>query len=173
MKAMKGGAMKVAMKAPAMKVAKKAMKAQGSRRSILGKNFIVLAGMAVAMKAMKGGAMKVAKKAMKVKVMKTKAVSKVAKGKFARAAVLRGSKEKTVGGLTKASLAKNKQGKIVAKGASARSKKAWSSSPLKTWSEATKQARKALVITGVCAVGGTTAQGSALYPKVKSILDRK
>merc|ERR1719223_2182045 len=128
MMAMKAPAMKASMKAPAMKAA------------------------------MKAPAMKVAKKAMKVKVMKTKAVSKVAKGKFARAAVLRGSKERTVGGLTKASLAKNKQGKIVAKGASARSKKAWSSSPLKKWSEATKQARKALGITGFCAVGGKAAE---------------
>merc|ERR1719468_944756 len=128
----------------------------------------------VAMKAvMKAPAMKAAKKAMKVKVMKTKAISKIAKGKFARAAVLRGSKERTVDGLTKASLVKNKQGKIVAKGASARSKKAWSSSPLKKWPEATQQARKALGVTGFCAVGGKTAQGKVLYAKVKSMLDRK
>merc|ERR1719276_803425 len=102
--------------------------------------------MKAAMKApaMKSPAMRAAKKAMKVKVMKTKVISKIAKGKLARAAVLRGSKEKTVGGLTKAGLVKNKQGKIVAKGASARSKKAWSSSPLKKWSEATKQARRPL-----------------------------
>merc|ERR1719223_128592 len=109
---------------------------------------------------------------MKVKIMK-KAIGKIAKGKFARAAVLRGSKEKTIGGLTKASLVKNKQGKIVAKSASARSKKAWASSPLKKWSEATKQARETLGITGFCAVGGNTAQGKALYAKVKSISDRK
>merc|ERR1719468_1471798 len=86
--------------------------------------------------------------AMKAKAMKAKVVSTIAKGK-----VFRGSKEKTSGGLTKANLLKNKRGKIVSKGASTRGKKLFNASPLKAWSDATKQARKALGITGFCAVG--------------------
>merc|ERR1719166_567479 len=105
-----------------------------------------------------------AKKAMKV--------SKVAKGKLARAVVFRGGKEKTSTGLTKEKLMKNKSGKIVSKAKSARSKKAWSTSPLKKWIEAVKQARKQLNVTGFCAVNGKIAQGKALYAKVKSILGK-
>merc|ERR1719272_2509566 len=112
-------------------------------------------------------AMKPAMKAvMKAASMKVKKVSKVAKGRGAKAAVLRGSKEKTSGGLTKANLVKNKLGRVVTKNASARGKKNWATSPLKKWSDATKTARKALGITGFCAVGGSSAQGKALYAKV-------
>merc|ERR1712023_343668 len=106
MKAMK--AMKVMKKKAAMK-AMKAMK--------------VMKKMA-AMKAMK--AMKVMKKkaAMKaMKAMKKKSVSKIAKGRCAKAMVLRGSKAKTVGGLTAKDLYKNKRGKIVSKKQSAQGKK--------------------------------------------------
>merc|ERR1712242_371186 len=94
----------------------------------------------------------------------------VARGKYARAAVFSGRKTKTVGGLTKDKFIKSKSGKIVSKAASARSKKAWATSPLKKWAEACKQARKALGVKGFVAVGGKTAQGKALYAKVKSIL---
>merc|ERR1712061_272829 len=104
---------------------------------------------------------------------KVKKVSKIAKGRGAKAAVLKGKKEKTVGVLTSANLVKNKRGKVVSKNASARGKKAFASSPLKKWSEACKKARKALGITGFCAVGGSSAQGKALYAKVKSILAGK
>merc|ERR1711972_506856 len=97
-------------------------------------------------------------------------VSKVAKGKRARAVVFRGGKEKTSGGMTKDKLTKNKSGKIVSKVASARARKAWATSPLKKWIEACKQARKQLGIKGFMAVGGKTAQGKALYAKAKSIL---
>merc|ERR1719437_238256 len=66
---------------------------------------------AKAMKAMKAKAMK---KAMKAKVMKKamKAMKKsmVAKGKLAKAMVLRGSKTRTSGGLKKENLKKNKAG---------------------------------------------------------------
>merc|ERR1719274_236166 len=50
-----------------------------------------------------------------MKVMKKKSVSKIAHGQMAKAMVLRGSKEKTVGGLTAKDLTKNKYGKIVSK----------------------------------------------------------
>merc|ERR1719203_1017130 len=84
--------------------------------------------------------------------------------------VFRGSKEKTVGGLTKDTLVKNKSGKIVSKAASARAKKNYANSALKKWTDAFKLARKQLNITGFCAVNGKTAQGKAVYAKVKSIL---
>merc|ERR1712051_873813 len=122
--------------------------------------------MKAAMKATK--AMKAATKAMKVK--KAKRVSVVARGKYARAAVFNGKKTKTVGGLTKETLTKSKSGKIVSKAASARGKKMFAQSALKKWCVATAQARKQLGIKGFCPVGGKTAQGKALYAKVKSIL---
>merc|ERR1712187_810981 len=102
---------------------------------------------AAAMKAMKGKA--IAMKGMKA--MKAKRVSVIARGKLARAVVFRGSKEKTVGGLTKDKLVKNKNGKIVSKGASARSKKNYAGSALKAWADAVKAARKALGFTGFVA----------------------
>merc|ERR1712157_570460 len=104
-------------------------------------------------------AMKSAMKAMKpaMKAMKAKKVSKIAKGKRARAVVFAGNKEKTSGGMTKDQLVKSKTGRIVSKKASARAKKAYATSPLKKWMEAMKQARKQLNIKGFCACGGKTA----------------
>merc|ERR1711920_166694 len=119
------------------------------------------AAMKKGMKAMK------AMKAMKKKAMK---VSKIAKGKRARSSVFRGTKEKTQSGLTKASMMKSKSGKIVSKKASAASKKRFATSALKKWCDACKKARKELGIKGFCPVGGKTAQGKALYAKVKSLL---
>merc|ERR1719498_1109052 len=110
-----------------------------------------------AMKAMK--AMKVMKKmaAMKaMKAMKKKSVSKIAKGRCAKAMVLRGSKAKTVGGLTAKDLYKNKRGKIVSKKQSAQGKK-------HPWMQAVQKARKALKITGFTAI----KKGTPLYAKAK------
>merc|ERR1719327_83033 len=95
------------------------------------------------MKAMK------ATKAMKaMKVMKKKAVAKTAKGRLAKALVLRGSKEKTTGGLKKDDLIKN----------------------IEAWVEAHMSARKALQVKGFCAINGKTLQGKAIYVKAKAIL---
>merc|ERR1719492_507865 len=122
------------------------------------------------MKATKAASMKAASvKSMKA-MKKVKKVSVIARGRRAKVAVFNGKKEKTVGGLTKATLIKSKEGKIVSKAASARAKKAWAQSPLKKWCDACKQARKQLNIKGFCAVNGKTAQGKALYAKIKSIL---
>merc|ERR1712073_170604 len=115
-----------------------------------------------AMKAMKPATMKAMKKVKKV--------STIAQGKRAKIAVFKGTKAKTVGGLTKDGLTKSKTGKIVSKARSATSKKAFAKSPLKKWCDACKQARKQMGIKGFCAVGGKTAQGKALYAKVKAIL---
>merc|ERR1712159_23558 len=113
--------------------------------------------MAKAMKAMKAMA---AMKAMRA--MKKKAVSKIAKGKRARAVVFHGTKEKTYTGLTKSDLIKNKYGKIVSKKASLRAKK---NNYIKGWITAVKQARKALGLKGFVAI----KKGSALYNKAKEL----
>merc|ERR1712185_222402 len=91
-----------------------------------------------------------------MKAMKKKSVSKVAKGKLAKAMVLRGSKAKTVGGLKASDLTKNKNGRIVSKKLSAKGKK----SP---WMAAVKKARAALKIKGFVAI----KKGSPLYLKAK------
>merc|ERR1719183_3518875 len=106
-----------------------------------------------------------------MKAMKAMKVSKIAKGKLGRAQVFRGRKEKTTGGLTKATLIKNKSGKIVSKAASVRAKKGMNAA-FKAFADATKKARKDLGIKGFCPVGGKTAQGKALHAKVKSILGK-
>merc|ERR1711988_1493712 len=96
-------------------------------------------------------------KAMKaMKAMKKKTVSKIARGRMAKAMVLRGSKGKTVGGLTAKDLVKSKTGKIVSKKRSAFAKK----SP---WILAVKKARAALKIKGFSAI----KKGTPLYLKAK------
>merc|ERR1712157_452882 len=115
---------------------------------------------------MKKAGMKAAMKSGMKKAMKK---SKIGKGKLAKALVLRGAREKTVGGLTKAQLTKNKSGKVVSKKASERAKKNFANSALSKWNKALKAAKKELGITGFVAVGGKTAQGRALYAKTKAL----
>merc|ERR1712227_549925 len=93
---------------------------------------------------------------------KKKKVSKVAKGRFREVLVLRGKKEKTVGGLKATDLIKNKYGKVVSKKASAKAKK----SP---WIQAVANARSALKLKGFVAV----KKGSPLYAKAKSLYKPK
>merc|ERR1712083_1100151 len=118
---------------------------------------IVIATMAIPMKGMKG--------------MKSMKSSKVARGRGAKARVFSGKKVKTSGGLTKDKLCKNKNGKVVSKARSAASKKAFAQGPLKAWSLAVKQARKALDMTGFVPIGGKSARGRALYTKAKAIMN--
>merc|ERR1719162_1240476 len=123
------------------------------------------------MKAMK--AMKAAKatQAMKgMKAMKAMKSSVFAKGRGAKARVFAGRKVKTTGGLTKANLIKNKNGKVVSKAASARAKAAYARGGLKKWADAVKKARKALGVVGFVPIGGKSAAGKALYAKAKSLL---
>merc|ERR1711907_877253 len=108
--------------------------------------------MAKAMKAMKAMA---AMKAMK-------AMGKIAKGRFAKVVVFRGSKAKTSGGLTSSDLIKNSRGKIVSKKASQRAKKNYY---IKGWITAVQKARKALGLKGFVAI----KKGSALYKKAKEL----
>merc|ERR1711862_699289 len=101
-----------------------------------------------------------------MKAMKKKSVSKIARGRFAKALVLRGSKIKTVGGLTSDKLIKNKRGKVVSKRQSAAGKRAYGN--IKAWTQAFMAARKALHVQGFHAVNGKSLQGKALYFKAKS-----
>merc|ERR1712150_230359 len=102
---------------------------------------------------------------MKMKAMK---VSKIAKGKRSKVSVFKGYKVKTVGGLKKTDLKKNKAGKIVSAKASAAAKKRPGYKKIASWGAAFAKARKALGIKGFVACGGKTAQGKALYAKTKS-----
>merc|ERR1711972_671436 len=101
--------------------------------------------------------------------MKAKRVSKIARGKRARSQVLRGTKEKTLSGMTKDGLMRNKFGKIVSKKASAVAKKRYQTSGAKAWAECIKAARKSLNLTGFVAINGKQAEGKALYAKTKSM----
>merc|ERR1719262_1381763 len=94
-----------------------------------------------------------------MKAMKKKIVSKVGKGRMAKAMVLRGSKAKTVGGLTAKDLTRNKSGKIVSKKKSALGK-------ANPWMIACKKARAALKIKGFAVI----KKGSPLYLKAKEFL---
>merc|ERR1712164_12275 len=113
--------------------------------------------MAKAMRAMK--AMRAAMRAMKAK----KRVSKIARGKFSRAVVFRGNKDKTVGGLKKTDLIKSKSGKIVSKKASAAGKRAYKQ--ISGWTKAVQQARKQLKVKGFVAV----KKGTPLYKLAKDL----
>ena len=104
--------------------------------------------------------------------MKAKRVSKIARGRLAKALVMRGTKAKTSGGLTKDMLIRNKSGKIVSKKSSARAKRAYPST-LKPWSDSIQEARKMLQTTGFVAINGKSAQGKALYVKAKSLYTAK
>merc|ERR1712005_5362 len=86
----------------------------------------------------------------------------IAKGRFAKVLVFRGSKAKTSGGLTSSDLIKNARGKIVSKKASQRAKK---NNYIKGWTTAVQKARKALGLKGFVAI----KKGSALYKKAKEL----
>merc|ERR1719218_193553 len=97
--------------------------------------------------------------------MKAKKVSKIAKGKRAKAVVFRGVKDKTASGLKKSDLMKSKTGKLVSKKAHAAGKKAYKN--IKGWTDAVQKARKELGMKGFVAV----KKGSALYKKAKEFFE--
>merc|ERR1712203_377306 len=105
-----------------------------------------------------------------MRAMKKKKVSVIAKGKLARLSVFKGTKQKTMSGLTKDKLIKSKTGRIVSKAQSAHAKKIWVKNGLKAWADAVKAARKELKCKGFVAIGGKTTAGKALYAKAKSLL---
>merc|ERR1711964_926227 len=92
---------------------------------------------------------KTMKKTMKKKAMKK---SKIARGKRAKSSVFRGTKAKTVGGLSKADLMKNKEGRVVSRKRSAAAKKRFTKNGLNKWIAAVKKARKDLGAVGEDAI---------------------
>merc|ERR1712190_348245 len=99
--------------------------------------------------------------------MGAKRVSKMAKGRLAKALVFRGTKEKTVGGLKRDGLMKNKRGKIVSKKASAAGKRSFRN--VEYWVASVVEARKALHMSGFVAINSKSVQGKALYVKSKAL----
>merc|ERR1712218_82545 len=106
-------------------------------------------------------------KSMKKK--KAMKVSKIARGRGAKARVFNGSKEKTTSGLKKSDLTRNKNGKVVSKKSSARAKKAYQKNGLAKWTKAVAQAKKSLGIKGFQIIGGKTSKGQALLKKARSL----
>merc|ERR1712203_291733 len=113
-------------------------------------------------------AMKTMKAIKAMKAMKGKRVSKIAHGKMSKALVFRGSKEKTVGGITKSGLMRNRYGRIVSRKQSAAAAKRAKSSGFGAWTKAVGRARKELGLKGFVAIGGKSAAGKALYAKAKA-----
>eukprot|EP00413_Alexandrium_margalefii_P004367 CAMPEP_0204518460 /NCGR_PEP_ID=MMETSP0661-20131031/4208_1 /ASSEMBLY_ACC=CAM_ASM_000606 /TAXON_ID=109239 /ORGANISM="Alexandrium margalefi, Strain AMGDE01CS-322" /LENGTH=139 /DNA_ID=CAMNT_0051523905 /DNA_START=98 /DNA_END=517 /DNA_ORIENTATION=- len=111
--------------------------------------------------------MKAAAPSKATRAMKAKRVSKVARGRFAKALVFRGRKEKTVGGVTKDGLMRNKRGRIVSKRASALGKRRYAN--IEDWTDAVMEARRSLHTQGFVAINGKTLHGKALYLKAKSL----
>merc|ERR1719153_1795966 len=99
---------------------------------------------------------------------KAKKVSKIAKGKRAKAAVFRGTKEKTATGLKKSDLMVSKTGKVVTKKQNARGKKVYVKNGLAKFTKAVMAARKALGLKGFVPIGGKTPKGQALLKKARS-----
>merc|ERR1712183_136938 len=102
-------------------------------------------------------------KSKTMKAMKSKTISKIAKGKHMRAAVFLGSKLKTASGHKKSDLMKSKTGKIVTKKAHAAGKKAYAN--IKRWTEATKKVRKEMKLKGFVAV----KKGTSFYKAVNAL----
>merc|ERR1712061_594209 len=97
------------------------------------------------------------KMSMKRMAMKAKKVSN--KGK--KWQVFKGTKAKTVGGLKKTDLKKNKNGKVVSAKQSNAAKKRYANG-IGKWNTAVQKARKALGVKGFQAVGGSSSTGKAL-----------
>merc|ERR1719228_1949023 len=106
------------------------------------------------------------KKSMKKKAMR---VSKIARGRGAKARVFNGSKASTGGGLKKSDLMRNKDGKVVSKKRSAAGKKLYQKNGLGKWTKAVQAAKKAMGIKGFQAIGGKSSKGQALLKKARSL----
>merc|ERR1719152_874102 len=104
-------------------------------------------------------------------VTKKKGISKIARGRYAKAMVLRGSKAKTVGGLTADLLMRNKRGKVVSKKASAHGHRAFRH--IEGWVDSVMEARAALHSRGFVAINGRSLAGQALYVKAKGLYGKK
>merc|ERR1719219_638568 len=107
-----------------------------------------------------------------MKKKKAKRVSKIARGRGAKARVFSGEKEKTSSGLKKSALTKNKIGKVVSKSRSAHGKKVYQKNGLAKWTKAVQAARKSMGIKGFLAVGGKTSKGQELLKKARALFKK-
>jgi len=78
-----------------------------------------------------------------------------------RRQVWNGTRQKNMSGMDKSCFMKNKSGKIVSRKQHAAGKRAFKN--IRGWTQAVSKARKALGITGFCAV----KKGTALYMKAR------
>mmetsp|Transcript_22713 Transcript_22713/g.59941 ORF Transcript_22713/g.59941 Transcript_22713/m.59941 type:complete len:122 (-) Transcript_22713:208-573(-) len=99
---------------------------------------------------------------------RTRAQVRIARGRFAKVVVMRGSKSKTSGGLTKLDLIRNKRGRIVSRRASEAGKKRYLR--ISRWISAVQQARRVLNLTGFIAINSKSLEGAALYCLAKELL---
>ena len=167
---MKVKTMTVAMKVKAIVKAKaSAAKVAARKRSVAA----IKRAKSKTVKAMvkaKASAAKVAAGKRSVAAIK-RAKSKIARGQMAKFMVLKGSKAKTSGGLTKDKLSLNKKGKIVSRKASEASKarfhlggRSW-----RQWHEAVAVARKQLNVSGFVLINGPTIEGKAIFKKARAL----
>jgi len=95
--------------------------------------------------------------------MTKKAVSKIAKGRYAKAVVFRGTKAKTYNGLTKSDLLKIKCGRLMTKKQQSKGMQLYSTCG-KQWIASVQKTRNALGVRGFFLA---IKKGSPLYNKVK------
>ncbi|CAD7974590.1 unnamed protein product [Amoebophrya sp. A120] len=93
--------------------------------------------------------------------------SKVAYGKYGKSIVKKGHKKQTGGGLVAADLSRNKKGKVVQASRSILAKE--TQTHIASWAKATKQAKRALGLTGFVPVGGKSQTGQQLLAEVRRI----
>merc|ERR1719384_1867332 len=98
---------------------------------------------------------------------KKKAASKVASGRRAKSIVLRGTKERTRGGLRKEDLMLNKRGKAVSKKKSALGRRRYCN--VEQWVGSVMEARRVLHLKGFVAINGRTLLGKSLYARAKAL----
>merc|ERR1712012_701352 len=108
-----------------------------------------------------GSRRKVVRKARKAK--KAKRVSVVGK----KWQVWNGTREKTVGGLTKKDLMKSKSGKIVSKKQALRARGNMKKNGLGKWMAAVKQVRKEMGLKGFIAI----KKGTPYYKRVRAVYE--
>ena len=81
--------------------------------------------------------------------------------------VWNGTKQRTVGGLTKKDLCESKSGKIVSKKQASRAKKNMKSNGLAKWTKAVQQVRKEMKLTGFVAI----KKGTPYYKRVRAVYE--
>lgn len=108
----------------------------------------------------------------KRRVSRRKVVRKAKKAKKAKKVgkkwqVWNGTRERTVGGLTKKDLMVSKSGKVVSKKLASRGRSLMKKNGLGKWTKAVQQVRKEMGLTGFVAI----KKGTAFYKAVRAVYD--